>query len=63
MKTLSPAQHIAEFCEKHDLTEYSLQILVTMPNGFQFITDSTRVANKMISEHQAQTKHITELGA
>jgi hypothetical protein len=62
MKTLSPAQHIVDFCEKHDLYEYALQILVTMPNGFQFVTESTEIANKMIREHQAQTKHITELG-
>lgn len=62
MSIFSPAKHIVEFCDKYDLYEYGLFTVVIMPNGFQFVTQDTELANKMIAEHSAQTKHITELG-
>jgi len=50
------------FCQKHDLYEYGIYILVTMPNGYQFVTNDSDLANKFLSEHGAKTEHITEFG-
>jgi hypothetical protein len=36
--------------------------IVTMPDGYSFITESAELANRMIKEHNAQTRHIVELG-
>lgn len=53
--------HLSQFLDAHDLYEYEIFIQVTMPNGLQFITDDAKVANKMLNEHGAITKHICRL--
>ena len=62
MSILAAPAWIQELCEKHDLYEYRILILVKLPNGKQFVTDSPEVANTMQSEHGAETVHINELG-
>ena len=62
MSILTPAKHVADFCDKHDLYEYGLFIMVTMSDGYSFITQDTDLANKFIAEHGAQTRHIVEFG-
>ena len=42
MSTLAPAQWLYDICEKHDVFEYRILILVTLPNGKQLVTDSDR---------------------
>ena len=61
MSILAAPQWIQELCEQHDLYEYRVLILVKLPNGKQFVTDSPEVANKM-QAFGAETVHITELG-
>ena len=36
--------------------------IVTMPDGYQFCTNDTQLANRFIRDHNAQTRHIVELG-
>ena len=62
MSILAMSTKLSEFCDKHNLYEYSLMTIVTMPDGYSFITESTELANRMIREHNAQTRHIVELG-
>lgn len=62
MSILAMSNQLSEFCEKHDLYEYSLMTIVTMPNGYQFCTNDTQLANRFIRDHNAQTRHIVELG-
>ena len=50
-----------QFCEAHNLYEYETYHIVTMPDGFQFITRSSELANRMMLEHGASTNYITEL--
>lgn len=59
---LSLAPRLNQFCEVHDLYEYGLYTIVTMPDGFQFVTNDTKLANRMLLEHGAETRHIVELG-
>jgi len=60
--SLSMSENLNKFCELHNLYEYSMMHLVTMPNGYTFITESVELANRMLREHGAQTRHIVELG-
>jgi hypothetical protein len=62
MSILAMSNQLSEFCDKHNLYEYSLMTIVTMPDGYSFITESAELANRMIKEHNAQTRHIVELG-
>jgi len=62
MSILSAPQWIENLCEKHDLYEYRILILVKMPDGKQFLTDSDDIANAMQSQYGAETVHVTELG-
>ena len=62
MSILSAPAWIENLCNKHDLYEYRILILVKMPDGKQFVTDSADVANTMQSEYGAETTHVTELG-
>ena len=62
MSILAASQWIENLCEKHDLYEYRILILVKMPDGKQFLTDSADIANIMQSEYGAETVHLTELG-
>ena len=61
MSILAAPQWIQDLCEKHDLYEYRVLILVKLPDGKQFVTDSPEVANKM-QALGAETVHVTELG-
>lgn len=61
MSILSAPAWIEQLCEEHDLYEYRILILVKLPSGKQFVTDSAEVANKLQSLG-AETVHITELG-
>lgn len=49
------------FCEKHNLYEYGICILVTMPCGYQFITTDSDKANEFLA-NGAKTEHIVEFG-
>lgn len=62
MSILSAPAWINDLCEKHDWYEYRILILVTMPDGKRFLTDSSEIANRMQSEYGAETIHVTELG-
>ena len=62
MSILSAPAWIENLCQKYDLYEYRILILVKMPDGKQFVTDSADVANTMQSKHGAETIHVTELG-
>ena len=62
MSILAAPQWIEELYEKHDLYEYRILILVSLPNGKRFLTDSAEVANTMQTEYGAETVHLTELG-
>lgn len=62
MSILAAPEWVNELCEKHDLYEYRILILVNLPNGKRFLTDSDNVANAMQREYGAETVHLTELG-
>jgi hypothetical protein len=49
------------FCDKHNLYEYGIYILVTMPDGYQFITNDSEIANDFLA-NGAKTEHVTEFG-
>ena len=63
MSTLAPT-NLMEFCEKHDLYEYGCSYVITMPDGFKFVTRSPEIADSF--RHGADTganvETITELG-
>jgi hypothetical protein len=52
MTTLAPAKRTSDFCDED--FEYSDSFLVTMPDGFQFVTQCDRLASKMIAEKGAK---------
>ena len=60
--SLAMSETLTAFCDQHDLYEYSMMHIVTMPDGYTFITESVELANRMLREHGAQTRHIVELG-
>ena len=62
MSILNAEPFIEDLCEKFDLYEYRILILVTLPDGKRFVTDSADVANRAQSELGAETVHVTELG-
>ena len=62
MSILSAPQWINDLCEQLDVYEYRILILVKLPNGHQFITDSADIANRAQAELGAETIHVTELG-
>ncbi len=61
MSILAPAQWISDICDKHDVYEYRILILCTLPDGKRIVTDSEELANKLQAEG-AETVHVTELG-
>ena len=61
MSILAAPQWIQDICEKHNLYEYRILILVKLPNGKQFVTDSADVANQF-QALGAETVHVNELG-
>jgi hypothetical protein len=62
MSIFNAEPFIENLCEKFDLYEYRILILVTLPDGKRFVTDSADVANRAQSELGAETVHVTELG-
>ena len=62
MSILSAPQFINDLCERFNLCEYRILILVKLPNGNQFLTDSESVANRAQAELGAEIDYITELG-
>lgn len=62
MSILSAPQWINDLCEQLNVYEYRILILVKLPNGHQFITDSADIANRAQAELGAETIHVTELG-
>ena len=62
MSILSAPAWIENLCNKHDIYEYRILILVKLPDGHQFVTDSADIANSMQREYWADTVHINELG-
>lgn len=62
MSILSAPQWINDLCEKFDAYEYRILILVKLPDGHQFVTDSADIANRAQFELGAETVHVTELG-
>ena len=62
MSILNAPAWIENLCDKHDIYEYGISILVKMPDGKQFITESADIANTMQATYGAETVHITELG-
>jgi len=60
--SLAMDKTLNDFCEKYDLCEYGMFYMVTMPNGYSFITQDVELSNRMLREHGASTKHIVELG-
>ena len=62
MSFIALSKRLLSFLEKHDANEYTTFFLVTMPDGFQFVTESASFANKMIQNYHAQTRHIIEIG-
>ena len=61
MSTLAPAQWIYDICEKYNVFEYGIFILITFPDGKQLVTNSEELPNKLQAEG-ACTTHVTELG-
>ena len=62
MSILSAPQFINDLCEKFNLCEYRILILIKLPDGNQFLTDSDIVANRAQDELGAETVYVTELG-
>jgi hypothetical protein len=59
---INMSKKLSDFCEKYDLFEYGMSYIVTMPNGYTFITQDIDLSNRMLREHGASTRHIVELG-
>ena len=62
MSILQMEPWIERLCETFDAYEYRILILVKLPDGKQFVTDSVEIANRAQAELGAETVHITELG-
>ena len=62
MSILQMEPWIESLCERFDAYEYRILILVKLPNGRQFVTDSVEIANRAQAELGAETVHVTELG-
>jgi hypothetical protein len=62
MSIVQMAPWLENLCIKLDAYEYRILILVKLPDGHQFVTDSAEIANKAQAELGAETIHVTELG-
>ncbi len=62
MSILQMEPWIERLCETFDWYEYRILILVKLPDGKQFVTDSAEIANRAQAELGAETVHVTELG-
>lgn len=62
MSILQMEPWIESLCEQLDVYEYRILVLVKLPNGKQFVTDSAEIANRAQAELGAETVHVTELG-
>jgi uncharacterized surface anchored protein len=64
MKTLAMSPMLHAFCEKHNLYEYGVTFVVTMPDGFQFTTqdENLAVSFRLGANTKATVQTIVELG-
>lgn len=62
MSILQMEPWIERLCETFNSYEYRILILVKLPDGKQFVTDSVEIANRAQAEFGAETVHVTELG-
>lgn len=64
MSILSMSPELQAFCDKHNLYEYGLTYVITMPNGFQFTTNDATLAEsfRLGADTKATVKTIVELG-
>jgi hypothetical protein len=64
MKTLAMSPKLTAFCEKHNLYEYGVTFVVTMPDGFQFTTqdENLAVSFRLGANTKATVQTIVELG-
>jgi hypothetical protein len=65
MSILAMSPELSQFCDEHNLYEYGLTYVITMPNGFRFTTQDSNIAHSF--EVGANTKGaiietIVELG-
>jgi hypothetical protein len=62
MSILASSKRLLAFMLQYDLCEYGTFHLITMPDGQQFVTESVSLANRMLKDYGAQTRHIVEIG-
>jgi hypothetical protein len=64
MSILLMSPQLQEFCEKHNLYEYGVTYVVTMPDGFKFSTQDSELADSFRrgSDTLAFVDTIVELG-
>lgn len=64
MSVLTMSPELTAFCEKHNLYEYGITFVVTMPNGFQFTTQNENIAEsfRLGADTKAIVQTIVELG-
>ena len=64
MSILLMSPQLQEFCEKHNLYEYGVTHVITMPDGFKFTTQDSELAESFRrgSDTLAFVDTIVELG-
>jgi hypothetical protein len=64
MKTLAMSPELTAFCDKHNLYEYGVTFVITMPDGFQFTTqdENLAVSFRLGANTKATVQTIVELG-
>jgi len=64
MSILTMSPELTAFCEKHNLYEYGVTFVVTMPDGFQFTTqdENLAVSFRLGANTKATVQTIVELG-
>ena len=62
MSILQMEPWIERLCDTLDVYEYRVLLLVKLPDGKQFVTDSAEIANRAQTELGAETVHVFELG-
>jgi len=64
MSILTMSPELTAFCDKHNLYEYGVTFVVTMPDGFQFTTqdENLAISFKVGVNTKATVQTIVELG-
>jgi len=64
MSILTMSPELTAFCDKHNLYEYGVTFVVTMPDGFQFTTqdENLAVSFRLGANTKATVQTIVELG-